>query len=109
MAYKLIVTEHTNELLDNILRYLIYRLKNESAAIHLLDEIENIYERLEENPLQFPYSRDTYLAHKGYHEAVVSKMNYSIVFCVKKDVVYIIGIFHHLENYQKRLRVEDAK
>ena len=29
MAYKLIVTEHADELLDSILRYLIYQLKNE--------------------------------------------------------------------------------
>ena len=39
MAYKLIVTEHVDELLDNILRHLIYQLKNEQAAVHLLDEI----------------------------------------------------------------------
>ncbi len=69
MAYKLIVTEHADELLDNLVRHLLERLKNEQAARHLLDGIENVYERLEENPLQFPLSRDTYLAGKGYHEA----------------------------------------
>ena len=46
MAYKLIVTERADELLDNILQYLIYQLKNEQAAAHLLDEINNIYDRL---------------------------------------------------------------
>ena len=51
MAYKLIVTEHADELLDNILCYLIYQLKNEQAAAHLLNEMKNIYDRLEENPL----------------------------------------------------------
>ena len=29
MAYKLIVTEHADELLDNLLRHLLERLKNE--------------------------------------------------------------------------------
>ena len=76
MAYKLIVTEHADELLYNILRYLIYQLKNEQATIHLLDEIKNIYGRLEENPLQFSFSRDTYLKNKGYHEAVIGQMNW---------------------------------
>ena len=103
MAYKLIVTEHADELLDNILRHLIYQLKNEQAVIHLLDEIQNVYDRLEENPLQFPFSRDTYLANNGYHEAVVGQMNYTIVFSIKANVVNIVGIFHHLENYQKKL------
>lgn len=108
MAYKLIVTEHADELLDNILRYLLYQLKNEQAAIHLLDEIKNIYGRLEENPLQFPYSRDTYLKNKGYHEAVGGQMNYTIVFSVRADVVNIVGIFHQLEDYQKKLEMGDA-
>ncbi|MCM1047292.1 MAG: type II toxin-antitoxin system RelE/ParE family toxin [Clostridiales bacterium] len=94
MAYKLVVTEHADKLLDSILHYLIYQLKNEQAAIHLLDEMKNIYDHLEENPLQFPISRDTYLANKGYHEAVVGKMNYIIVFSIKADIVNIVGIFH---------------
>lgn len=105
MAYKLIVTEHADELLDNLMNYLLYRLKNVQAARHLLDGIENVYERLEENPLQFPFSRDTYLANKGYHEAVVGQMNYTIVFSVRADVVNIVGVFHHLENYQKKLGI----
>jgi len=53
MAYKLIVTEHTDELLDNIMYHLLYRLNSEQAARHLLDGMENVYERLEENPQQF--------------------------------------------------------
>ncbi len=50
MVYKLTITEHTDELLDNILYYLIYQLKNELAATHLLDEINIIYERFEGIP-----------------------------------------------------------
>lgn len=103
MAYKLIVTEHTDELLDNIIYYLLYRLNSEQAARHLLDGIENVYERLEENPLQFPISRDAYLAGKGYHEAIVPQMDYIVVFRVKADIVNVVGIFHQLENYQKKM------
>ena len=49
MAYKLNVTEHADELLDNLMYYLIYRLKNKQAAKHLLDGIDVIYDRLEVN------------------------------------------------------------
>lgn len=108
MAYKLVVTEHADELLDHILRYLIYQLKNKQAAVHLLDEMKNIYDRLEENPLQFPVSRDTYLAEKGYYEAVIGQMNYIIVFSIESETVNIVGIFHQLENYWKKLRTGDA-
>lgn len=103
MAYKLIVAEHADELLDNILHYLLYQLKNKQAAQHLLGEIGNLYDRLEENPLQFPFSRDTYLANKGYHEAVIGQMNYIVIFSIERDAVNIVGIFHQLENYQRKL------
>ena len=103
MAYKLIVTEHADELLDNLVYHLLYRLKNQPAAKHLLDGIEHIYSRLEENPRQFPPSRDTYLANKGYHEAIVPHMDYTVIFSISTDIVNVVGIFHQLENYQAKL------
>lgn len=103
MAYKVVVSEHADELLDNLVYYLIYRLKNEQAAKHLLDCMDSIYDRLEVNPFQFPISRDFYLANKGYREAVVSNMDYVVIFAVREDVVNIVGFFHQLESYQNKL------
>ena len=103
MAYKLNVTEHADELLDNAVHHLIYRLKNKQAAKHLLDSIDSIYDRLEVNPYQFSECRDACLAKKGYCEAVVPQMNYIIIFDVETDTVNIIGIFHQLENCQGKL------
>lgn len=103
MAYKLIIAEHADELLDNLLFHLLQRLNNEQAARHLLDGIEKVYERLEENPMQFPLSRDTFLASKGYYEAIVPKMDYIVVFRLNEDIVNVVGIFHQLENYQRKL------
>lgn len=53
MVYKLNITEHADSLLNALLYHLLFSLKNEQAARHLLDEIDKIYVRLEENPLQF--------------------------------------------------------
>ena len=69
----------------------------------MLDEIEHIYDRLEENPLQFPACKDAYLAKRGYREVVTGQMDYVIVFSVRMDVVNTVGIFHELENHQKKL------
>lgn len=60
MAYKLVISEHADELLDHLVYYLLDRLKSEQAARHLLDGIDGIYDRLETNPFQFPPSRDAY-------------------------------------------------
>ena len=61
MAYKLIVTNRANIHLEKLLSYLVYGFENGQAAIHLLDEIKNIYLRIQENPKQFPYCQDTNL------------------------------------------------
>ena len=103
MVYKLNVTEHADELLDKLVYHLIYRLKNDQAAKHLLDCIDVIYDRLEANPFQFAECRDAYLSKKGYREAVVPQMNYIIIFDVRGDVVNVVGIFHQLENYPNKL------
>lgn len=103
MAYKLVITEHADELLDRLVYHLIFRLKNEQAAKHLLDGIDNVYQRLENKPEQFPLSRDVFLANKGYHEAVMPQMSYVIVFAIESDTVHVAGVFHQLENYQKKI------
>ena len=45
IAYKLNITERADELLDNLVYHLIYRLKSKEAAKHLLDSVESIYDR----------------------------------------------------------------
>ena len=80
-----------------------FSLKNKQAAGHLLRGIDEIYDRLEDNPFQFPKCRDAYLAKKNYREAIVSGMSYIVVFNVSRNVVNVLGIFHQLENYQSKM------
>ena len=54
MTYNLIITERADELLDKLVFYLLYQLKNEQAASHLLDGVSKIYDRVAENHFQFP-------------------------------------------------------
>ena len=61
MAYNLIITERADELVDRLAAYLVKNLKNPDAASHFLDELESVYNRLEENPFQFAESKDEYL------------------------------------------------
>ena len=91
MAYKLIITEKAEELLDNLIYHLIYRLKSTQAAVHLFDSIDKIYDRLEENPFQFPESRDMNLRSRGYREAVLNDMDYVIIFRIEETFVYVAG------------------
>lgn len=103
MAYKLIITEKAEELLDNLIYHLIYRLKNTRATVHLFDSIDRIYDRLEEDFFQFPESREMNLRHRGYREEVLTDMDYVIIFRIEEVSVYVTGVFHQLENYRKKV------
>lgn len=99
MAYNLIITDRANELIDERIAYIINKLKNPSAASHLMDGISSVYDRLQDNPLQFPDSRDPLLIKRKYKEALIPEMKYKIIFRVEYETVYIVGFFHDLENY----------
>ena len=103
MAYKLIVTERADEQIERLTAYLIIKLKNTDAATLFLDELETIYNHLEENPFQFSEGREEYLFLRGYREAVFQQMNYRVVFRIDEMTVYILGVFHTLEDYGRKL------
>ena len=104
MVYKLVITERAEQLLDHLVYYLLFQLKNEQAAAHLLDAVSNVYERLEENPFQFPECRDAYLKSKQYREATTMDMNYVIIYRVEDGTVYVLGVFHGLESYETKVQ-----
>lgn len=103
MTYRLIISDKAEELIDSSVGYIVNKLKNSDAAIHLLDEISLIYDRLEENPYQFGDSKDDYLRGHGYKEAIITGMQYKLVFRVENDCVYIVGLFHDLEDYPSKI------
>ena len=103
MIYKVIFTERAEKMLDSIVNYLLTALENIQAANHFLSEINNIIHRLEDNPYQFPVCKDAFLFKKGYREAIMNKMNYILIFKIENEFVYILGIFHQLENYNAYL------
>ncbi len=92
MAYNLIITDRADELIDECVNYLINKLKNATAAKHLVDELDKIYDRLEDNPLQFPDTSDPYLRNRGYKEALLGEMEYRVVFRIDNKTVYIVGV-----------------
>lgn len=103
MAYNLIITERADELIDRLTAYLVNNLKNPDAASHFLGELEAIYDRLEENPYQFAESKDEYLFMRGYRDALFQEMNYHVVFRVDEQSVFVLGVFHTLEDYARKV------
>ncbi len=84
MQYKLIITERAEELLDNIINYIINKLKNPKAAGNLLVEIEHVCDNLECNPKMYTYSEDLFMKSRGHRNVVVLHYDYVSIFALMK-------------------------
>ena len=103
MDYELIVSERADELIDRLASCLLNNLKNPDAAAHFLDELDSIYDRLIDNPYQFPDSSDEYLFLRGYREALFETMQYKVIYRIDHQQVLIVGVFHTLEDYRRKV------
>ena len=103
MDYELIISERADELTDRLVAYLLNNLNNPGAAAHFLDELETIYDRLINNPYQFPDSSDEYLFLRGYREALFKTMHYKVIYRIENQQVLIVGVFHTLEDYRRKV------
>ncbi|MBQ9488719.1 MAG: type II toxin-antitoxin system RelE/ParE family toxin [Lachnospiraceae bacterium] len=103
MGYSLLITDRAEELVDNLVGYLKNKLKNPDAALHLIDELDAVYDQLEKNPYQYPESSDDFLRSRGYRDALLREMSYRVVFRIEERTVYIVGVFHNLEDYGKKV------
>lgn len=107
MIYNLIISEHADELIENIIRYMIRKLKNPSAALHFINSLDTVYDRLENNPYLFKESEDPILYKRGYREAHLADMDYRVIFRVDLQDVYIVGVFHDLEDYRIKVLTDE--
>ena len=103
MRYKLAITLHAEELLENIIEYIAVRLKNKGAAAAVLADVDEAYNNLEEMAETFPYCEDPQLAARGFRKIILKRHEYVILYKESGDVVTVEGIFHELENYGSKL------
>jgi plasmid stabilization system protein ParE len=103
MIYKLIITKEMDRLLDKNIYYLIYKLKSKQSAKHFLDSVEKGYSNITKNPRMYRESEDLVLKSLHYHEAKLPDMNYIIIYKIVESTIYVLGIFHCLEDYNKKV------
>ena len=101
----MIYTDEMDRLLHNCVKYLLEKFESEQAAKHLLDGVSQIYDNLESNPNIYRLSEDPFMKALGYHEAKIPEMDYIIIYKVSDDNVYILGIFHTLENFTNKMKI----
>ena len=105
MVYNIITTDEMDVLLDECVSYLLLKFKSEQAARHLLSGVEKIYDIIACNPMIYRVSNDPFMNAMDYHEAKIDGMDYLIIYKVVDENVYVLGIFHTLENYADKMKI----
>ena len=103
MAYELLISERADRQIDKLASYLLTVLNNPQACAHFFDEIQKTYEMLKDDPFCFKLCAEELLAQKGYRSAQLPTMRYRIIYRVEQSRVYIVAVFHMLENYSRKL------
>lgn len=103
MAYKLIITQKAERDLDGIISYIVNELCNTPAAMRLLDEIEERYKLLAENPCIYGECQQPLLKAACYRKVVIRGFVLIYRVDVDKRTVIIERYFSDLEDYSHKL------
>ena len=103
MAYKLMIPEHTTGQIGRCIDYVVHVLHNFEAASAILDEINEVYAILKMAPEAFSYCQDPCLQAKRYRKVPLKRHRYVFIYRIEEDKVYLLGFFHMMENYAKKL------
>lgn len=97
--YSLIVSKLAHEDLDSIVSYIVDQLKNTTAAIDFLNEVDKCYGYLRTNPFMYESCYDIHLFKKGYRKVIIK--NYVLIYKVNEasKMVNIYRFFHCSQNY----------
>ncbi|HBT96324.1 MAG TPA: type II toxin-antitoxin system RelE/ParE family toxin [Desulfobulbaceae bacterium] len=103
MGYKLIVSRDAHEDLAGIIGYITNELANREAAASFLDEVEERYNRVINNPHIYALCNDARLERMGYRKIVIK--NYLILYRidVENKTVYIVRIVYGGRDYPELL------
>lgn len=87
--------------LKQILYYIRYQLKNAEAARSVKEDASETKQKLTYLAESMKVCEEPELARYGYRVISFQRHNYVMLYRVDGDSVYIDGIFHQLQNYQK--------
>ena len=69
-----------------------YENKKKGLGKEFLNELEDIYNRIQNNPNQFP------VINHLYRKAVLRKFPFIVFFIIEEDKIYVIAVFHVSRN-----------
>ena len=104
MAYRVTVSADAYDDLDNILDYLVFVLKNDQAALSVLDDFEKTMDVLKETAGSYGLCSNPKLSRRGYRRINFRKHEYFMLYRIKDGTAVVDKIFHSLQDYESKIR-----
>ena len=99
MAYKVFITEVTQENYDSCVSYVQYVLHQGKAAKDIKEQYDRFVENVSQFPEMYPKIPDERLINSNYRRALIK--NYVVVYEFDGEAVTIHGFYHQLQDYAR--------
>ena len=87
------VSDNAKEDLRNSAKY--YEAKQVNLGHDFLDNVDDVLERIKENPKQFP------IIYKETRKALIKRFPFQVLFVIRNIEIIVFAIFHSSQNPNK--------
>lgn len=101
MGYKVVMAESAEKAFDRFVTYLLFEKKSEQAARNLLNDFEATKISLSNVAGSLKLCDNPKLKELGYRRINFLSHRYFMLYRVEENTVYVDGIFHELQDYEK--------
>lgn len=103
MAYEIVVSNEAHQDIAAIVAYIANELHNLQAASKFLDDIEQSYHKIANNPFTYSLCSDGRLRRQGYRKVTIK--NYLMLYYLdeNKDIAYVVRVIYAARDYARLL------
>ena len=103
-TYRVIQTEDAAKAIHDRVHYIIDRYSNDQAATAVWEDYKNTRDLLATTAGSIAEPESRALQERGLKRINFSSHDYFILFRIENDVVYIVSVFHFLEDFEKKIK-----
>lgn len=100
MEYDVILSAQAQTQFREMIDYLLNDLKNQQAAINVVDDFDDTILRLSHTAGSLKFCDNDTLRAKGYRTIHFLKHKYLLVYTVNGNRACVEGIYHDLQDYE---------
>ena len=103
MDYKVVITPDAEADLEHFIRYLLFDIKNEQAAVSVLNDFEKTIKVLSTAAGTLRLCENSKLKALGYRRMNFLSHKYFLLYRIEKDNAIVDNIFHASQDYENKI------